>query len=210
MSHRVFDRLYERYDEWYRRHPIDAWNELLAVREALHGSPGPCLEVGVGTGWFASKAGCEYGVDPSMGMLRIARARGVEVVLGRGESLPFRDDSFGTVLMVVTLCFVQDPARVLEESARVVRRGGRVVPCIVPRESPWGRHYEKLASRGHPFYSLARFLTVGELVSLLEDAGLRVERMVATLSYGPEEEPRAEEPRSYSGWEGFVCIVAGR
>ena len=118
MSYRVFDRLYQRYDSWYERHPLTALNELEAAREALRGAPHPCLEIGVGTGWFASRLGCRYGVDPSLGMLRVARSRGVEVALGRGEALPVARGRLGSALLVVTLCFVEDPLLVLVEAPR--------------------------------------------------------------------------------------------
>jgi len=37
------------------------------------------LEIGVGTGRFASPLGIEYGIDPSEKMLEIAKKRGVKV-----------------------------------------------------------------------------------------------------------------------------------
>jgi len=78
----VFDSLASKYDSWYARHPVTAENEVIAARKALSGAR-PCLEVGVGTGFFAVRLGCDFGVDPSIGMLRVARARGVEVALAR-------------------------------------------------------------------------------------------------------------------------------
>ena len=210
MSYRVFDRLYERYDSWYHRHPGLAASELAAVRRALRGAPRPCLEVGVGTGWFASRLGCELGVDPSIGMLRLAAARGVMAVQGRGEALPFASSSIGTVLIVVTLCFADDPAGLLAEARRVLRPGGRLVACIVPRETPWGRHYVLQALRGHPFYRYARFLTARQLLSLAEQAGFRVEELVASIRYPPWGREHREPPTRYRGREGFLCLVAGR
>ncbi len=206
MSFEVFDRLWWRYDEWYEKHPVTARNELLAVLEALRGAPGPCMEVGVGTGWFAARAGCRYGVDPSRGMLRVALMRGVEVVQGRGESLPVRSGSLGSVLLVVTLCFVDDPHVVLAEAARSLAPGGVLAACIVPRDSPWGLHYESLARMGHPFYSRARFLSSRELVEAAVRAGFAVERLIGTLTYGPLEAERSEEPREYRPGMGFLCL----
>ncbi len=203
---RIFDLLYLDYDHWYEEHPVTARNELLVVGEALSGAPEPCVEVGVGTGWFASRLGCLLGVDPSLSMLRIARARGVEAVAGRGEALPLASSRLGTVLMVVTICFVDDPWRVVAEASRALVGGGRLVVCIVPRDSPWGRYYVSLASRGHPFYSHARFYTVGEVDEFARRAGLRRRRVLATLSYPPGAPERYEDPRPYTGSEGFACI----
>ncbi len=206
----VFETLYDRYDYWYSSKRITAENELRLVREAVGRDPGTCLEIGVGSGWFASRSGCKFGIDPSLNMLKLAVDRGVEVVQGVGESLPFRDGVFNTVVLIVTLCFVDDPLLVLKESYRVLRPGGRLIVCIVPRDSRWGEHYLSLKSRGHPFYSVARFYTVSEVLSMLTDVGFKTCSVLGVLTYGPLDEERVEEPRKYRGGEGFVCIVAGR
>ncbi|MCE4601287.1 MAG: class I SAM-dependent methyltransferase [Desulfurococcales archaeon] len=205
----VFDRLYERYDQWYLRHQSLAYSELLTVSKALEGLSGPCVEIGVGTGWFASRLGCDLGVDPSFNMLRVARSRGLEVVVGVGESLPLGTGRFSTVLMVVTLCFVDDPVSVFRESSRILADGGSLVACIVPRDSPWGEYYLQLSSMNHPFYRIARFYTVEEVDELAAGLGLRRTHAYATLTYPPGVE-RVEEPRAYQGGEGFVCLRYSR
>ncbi len=131
----VFDSLADRYDSWYVRHPVTAENEVNAARKALSGAR-PCLEVGAGTGFFAAGLGCIFGVDPSIGMLRIARARGVEVALAHAEYLPLRSSSMRGVAFIVTLCFLDDPRTALAESFRVLRPGGRLAACIVLADSP--------------------------------------------------------------------------
>jgi len=200
----VFDKYWGRYDEWYSRNRVIALNELRTVRSI--GLRGLGLEVGVGTGWFASRLGVGFGVDPSINMLRVAWRRGVEAVQAVGERLPFRSGVFDYVLLIVTLCFVDDPWRVVGESARVLKRGGRLVACIVPRDSPWGRYYEARRETS-PFYRVARFYTVGEVESMMTGAGLVVEGHYSTLHFNPGEEPRLEEPRPGASG-GFVCIYA--
>lgn len=59
---------------------------------------GPSLEIGVGTGRFAEALGIEYGVDVSGRVLELAKRRGITVVEGSGENLPFRDESFAPYL----------------------------------------------------------------------------------------------------------------
>jgi ubiquinone/menaquinone biosynthesis C-methylase UbiE len=205
----LFDELYERYDKWFEKNVFTAENEVKLVKLMVSGAPRPILEVGVGTGYFASKVEAEVGLDPSMKMLSIARMRNVELLIrGVGESLPFGDEVFGTVLIVVTLCFVDDPFRVLKESFRVLRREGLLVSCIVPKDSPWGEFYIKLGSQGHPFYSKARFLTLKEHEKLLELAGFKILYSMGTLSYPPIGEPINEEPSSNVNDKGFVCVKA--
>ena len=202
----VFDEYYEKYDSWYTKNIIIALNEVEAVESILNYSYQPCLEVGVGSGWFAKKLGCGIGVDPSYNMLIKARKRGVEVIQVIGESLPFRSNVFKTVLIVVTLCFVDNPALVLREANRVVSDRGRIITCIVPRDGLWGDYYIELAKQGHVFYGAARFYTSQEVVDMASNLGLKLEDCVGTLTFRPGEPPFREEPRDCSGKEGFVCL----
>ena len=202
----IFDKYADRYDKWYERNKITAENEIRAVEHSLRDSPRPCIEIGGGTGYFSSRFEC-INIDPSISMLRYSRAREIESIQGYGEYLPIRDSSAGTVLIVVTLCFVKSPERVIEESKRILMRRGRVVACIIPKESSWGRYYEKRRSES-PFYSVARFLSREELFKLLREQDLEIERVVGVLRYGPEDEPRQETPEIDNGEHGFICTVA--
>ncbi len=206
----IFDRLSARYDSWYERNRIIAENERRLVVLMVKGSRRPLVEVGVGTGFFASYVDAEAGVDPSLGMLEIARRRMPHslLVAGRGERLPLRSSAFGSALIVVTLCFADDPGSLLRESWRILRRGGTLVSCIVPADSSWGRRYKELGRRGHPFYSAARFLTRKQHLELIEAAGFYVEEELGVLSFKPWEEPRREEPKPWTGDLGFICVKA--
>jgi Methylase involved in ubiquinone/menaquinone biosynthesis len=132
------------YDAWYVKHPSLYKSELLAAaRLDCRGG----VEVGVGTGRFAAPLGLRAGVDPAREMLKLAPHE-LDLVEGVGEMLPLRSRAFTCALLVVTLCFVQDPAAVLREAMRVAER---VAACIVPGDSAWGRRYREAAARGHPF-----------------------------------------------------------
>ncbi|ACB40775.1 methyltransferase domain-containing protein [Pyrobaculum neutrophilum] len=189
------------YDRWYAAHPALYRSELDAVsRFDCRGG----VEVGVGTGRFAAPLGVRVGVDPVREMLKLAPGA-LELVEAVGEALPLRDKSLPCALLVVTLCFVDNPRAVLREAARVAER---VVACIVPRESPWGRLYVEMGAAGHPFYSRARFYTLGEVVEMA--GGLRPARVVATLLRPPGGPETEEEAREVSLAEaeraGFACV----
>ncbi len=86
------------------------------------------LDVGCGTGLnFSRLPSHVVGIDPSAGLLRIARRRAKRLAMGTGQSLPFPDASFDRVLSTYVLTTVPDWPRALNEMARVLRPGGRLV-----------------------------------------------------------------------------------
>ena len=207
----VFDRLVERYDAWYDS-PIGRAalaEEVDALRPLPVGLPHPWLEVGVGTGRIARSLGVELGLDPARDALILARRRGIGVVVGRGEALPFRGGTFGLVLFVTTLCFVADPLAALREAARVLRPGGAIVLGLIPADGPWGRHYRRLATEGHAYYREAHFFTRSELADLVSRAGLHPVRARSALCWPatatPAVEPAHEGDRDEAG---FIAVLA--
>lgn len=93
------------------------------------------LDVACGTGQVSAAAmhlvgpgGAVVGVDPSEGMLRIARERrGVRTLTGTAECLPAPDESFDFVVMGYALRHVSDLIAAFAQMHRVLRRGGTVV-----------------------------------------------------------------------------------
>ncbi len=92
------------------------------------------LDVATGTGLVARALRVQYGcdvvgLDRSADMLGAALALDghIPLVRGRAESLPFGDESFDHLTFTYLLRYVDDPAAVLRELARVVRPGGRIV-----------------------------------------------------------------------------------
>jgi len=206
----AFDTMAEKYDAWYDSDE----GRLLYDSEAgcvrgLVPEGGPLLEVGVGTGRFASLFPGAFGVDPARGALALAALRGVRVVEARGEALPFRDESFAVVLIIATLGFVDDPLEALREAERVLEKDGSIVVGLIPADSPWGRLYRGKKEEGHPFYGDSNLLAFEDLVGLLNGAGLRVAGVRSTLLHGPEEgQERREVAEGYVEGAGFVCVEA--
>jgi demethylmenaquinone methyltransferase / 2-methoxy-6-polyprenyl-1,4-benzoquinol methylase len=133
------------------------------------------LDVATGTGAVARlllDRGCTVtGLDQSAGMLAVARERlgGRAVFLdGRAEELPFEDRSFDALTFTYLLRYVEEPAAVLDELARVVRPGGAVamLEFFVPRapwRAPWDLYVDRvlpLAGRafGPEWEEVGRFL----------------------------------------------------
>jgi len=209
---RVFDAFIERYDAWFDspfgRFAFELEKSCIAC--LCRDLKRPALEIGVGTGRFAEALKIEYGVDISQKALEFAKRRGVLVVRGSGEELPFPNESFGTVFIIVTLCFVERPQRVLEEASRVLVKGGSLVLGLILRESPWARFYMKKAEAGNVFYKNATFFSFDEVRTMLAKSGLTIANVCSTLFQEPSEGPlRFEAPRrGYYEEAGFVAIEA--
>jgi len=207
----AFEELAERYDAWYDtaagRVLFDL--EVGALAPLLEDVNGVRLEVGVGSGRFARTLAIDVGLDPAQAPLELAAARGLCVVRGVGEQLPFRDGAFGIVLLVVTLCFADSPAHLLVEVGRVLRPGGRLVIGLVPLDSAWGRFYEEKGRAGHAFYRHARFLSLAEHYQLLGEAGFTIVDSRSTLLQPPTGDPVVEAVRSgVVERAGFVGLAA--
>jgi SAM-dependent methyltransferase len=205
----IFNKHALDYDDWYKKHELVAEAEVRAVSALRVNGFG--MEVGVGSGFFASKVGIPLGLEPALGMARLARDRGVMVVAGVGELMPVRDSSLNYVVVIVTICFLDDPRKTIHEIHRTLRPGGYLITCIVPRNSQHGKLYMELGKRGHKFYSAAHFYTVKELRELLEKIGFSIDdKAVAVLSRGVGD--YYEEPQYVSLSEaenyGFTCIRA--
>jgi ubiquinone/menaquinone biosynthesis C-methylase UbiE len=209
---RVFDSLASDYDAWFEEEGrLIFASEVEALRQALPLLPKPWIEVGVGSGRFAQALGIDIGLDPSSKLLEMARNRGISVFLGRGEEMPFQDGVFGTAFFVVTLCFVDSPRRTLDEAARFLKSGGKVVLGIVLKESPWGQLYQTKKEMGHRFYKYARFYNYGEVNMFLIQTGFSIEKVISTLFQNPGEVNHIELPRQgFSVDAGFIVILAGK
>lgn len=201
-----FEAHHQRYEAWFEQHEAAYISELLALRPFVPWD-GRGIEIGVGSGRFAAPLGVQVGLDPSAAMLAYATARGIEVVEGAAEDLPFQAGSFDHALVVTTICFVDSPAGMLAEARRVLRPGGRLVIGFIDRESALGQHY--LAHQAESvFYREATFLSADEVEHLLLEAGFAISAWGQTLAH-PLPGTREIEPlRSGRGQCAFVVAAA--
>ena len=207
-----FDTLASEYDTWFEEEGKPVFEiEVKAFQEVLALLPKPWLEVGVGSGRFAQALGIETGIDPSAKLLEMAKERGIKVFLARGEEKFFDEKTFGTVFLIVTLCFVDSPLAVLREAHRVLKPEGNIVLGLVLRESPWGKFYQVKKQEGHRFYKHAILYSYQEVERLLTDSGFIIEKVVSTLFQKPGEVKKMENPREgFSVDAGFTVVMAGK
>jgi ArsR family transcriptional regulator len=115
--------------------PGRTWQSL-AVGFAALLELGDVLDVGSGdgavAGYLAPYCRSLTCIDTSARMIAAAQARlakheHVRAQVADCHELPFRTASFDAVLLFHTLTYVKEPKRALEECARVLRPGGRLV-----------------------------------------------------------------------------------
>jgi SAM-dependent methyltransferase/DNA-binding transcriptional ArsR family regulator len=115
--------------------PGRTWQSLAVGLTALL-RLGDVLDVGSGDGAVASSIAPHCRsitcIDKSPRMIEAARERLAKLPNARAEladvqELPFRTASFDAILVFHTLTYAEDPRRAIDECARVLRPGGRVV-----------------------------------------------------------------------------------
>ena len=97
------------------------------------------------------------------------------MVAATAEELPFDDDSFDTVVSTLVLCTVDDPRRAIDETARVLRPGGKLLFLEHVRADT--RHLARWQDRLHrPWHAFAAGCHANRpTVELLRESPLRVE-----------------------------------
>lgn len=163
----------------------DRYRRLAGERKQalLGGLSGQVIEIGAGTGGnlpFYSPHIHLAALEPNPYMhpylTRRARSLDVDVTVHRGfaEDLPFDSESADVVVSTLVLCSVGDPARVLQETLRVLKPGGRFVFLEHVRAGP-GSSTRRRQEWIRPIWSL---LADGchpnrETGKLIETAGFR-------------------------------------
>jgi SAM-dependent methyltransferase len=195
------------YEDWFEKNRFAYESELLAVKARLPGS-GKGVEIGVGSGRFAAPLGIEIGIEPAVAMRAMARDRGIEVIGGAAEALPFREGAFDFALMVTTICFVDNAEAAFQEAFRALKPNGSLVIGFVDKESLVGRSY---ARKRHEslFYGIATFFSVEELVSYLRKAGFRDLEFSQTI-FHPLQEITTIEPILEGYGEGSFVVIRAR
>lgn len=94
------------YDSWYEKYKPVYESELLALKTFLpkNSEKLKTLEIGTGTGRFAKAL--RIALEPARSMVRFAKQRGLEVVIGVAEFLSFKRERFDLIVIVTALSFL--------------------------------------------------------------------------------------------------------
>ena len=164
-----FEDFSEIYDDWFEKNTDKYAAELLALRGFIpanaHG-----LEVGVGSGEFADPLGIKVGVEPLPKMAEKARKLGIHVLPGIAEDLPIQNSTFDFVLMVTTICFVDDLKKSFQEAFRVLKKDGFILIGFIDKDSELGNIYRANKDKSH-FYKIAEFFSTQEVLACLSESG---------------------------------------
>jgi SAM-dependent methyltransferase len=202
----AFDRNVDQYEQWFVDNPLAYVSELRAVRDLVPTNSNG-IEIGLGTGRFAAPLGITRGIEPSRSMAELARKKGIEVVAGVAEHLPFTDNEFGFVLMVTTVCFLDDMDMAFREVRRVLKPGGALVIGFVDRDSPLGKDYQARKDTS-AFYQHATFYTTKDIAAALEKAGFGAFEYRQTLFQPLETMAEVEPVKEGYGQGSFVVVRA--
>lgn len=190
------------YDQWFEEHTNLYESELLAI-ERLMPATGCGLEIGVGSARFASRLQIRFGIDPSPAMASIAQSRGINTEIGRAEALPYQQETFDFVLLVTSICFIQDPQQALKEMKRVLKPNGIVLLAFINKESELGKSYEA-QKQDNPYYRDAHFYSTDDLITMFSSMGFTLTDSIQTLFSNNESIIQQPEPGNDRG--SFVVL----
>jgi SAM-dependent methyltransferase len=201
-----FEKYYKKYEYWFINNSYVYESEIDAIKDILPDF-NDAVEIGVGSGRFAAPLGIKRGLEPSGKMARIAQKRGISVTEGIAEDMPFDDGGFDLVLMVTTLCFLDDVDKAFSEVYRILKPGGCFINGFVDRDSRLGRTYQKIKDK-NVFYRLADFYSVEEVKTILKKAGFKDFSYRQTIFKDLDDIKEVEESIKGYGSGSFVVISA--
>lgn len=204
----IFDKHVATYEKWYEDYSEVYQSELLALREQLEKLPENIrgIEVGLGTGRFASELGIKEGVEPSAAMGEKAINRGIEVIKGFAAQLPYGDLQFDFVLFV-TICHLDKMKYAIKEANRVLKPKGSILIGFLDKDQSIAKEYIEKRHRS-TFFAKANFYTVDRVVALLKEAGFKDLEFNQTLFGNLDEIKEVQRPKTGFG-EGSFVVVKG-
>ena len=200
----LFDNYAKEYDSWFVENDKLYESELSAVSSMIDKDK-TYIEVGVGTGIFASKLGIKEGIEPSSGMREVAVSRGIEVKDAFAQNLPYKDNSVEGLVMITVDCFIEDISEVYNEAYRVLKNGGSYIVAFIDRDTPLGEGYERNKADS-VFYKDSIFRSASEMKNELEKAGFKVQMTKQTVySFDNVNQPVKE-----GNGEGVFAVIKAK
>lgn len=191
----------DKYERWFQEN-IHAYESELNALRTLN-IRGKSIEIGVGTGKFAYPLGIKLGIEPTEEMYQMALELGIDVICAEAEELPLVSAYFDWVLVVTTICFVNDPLKALYEIYRILRSGGHVAIAFVDKDTALGKKY-LIKKDKSDFYIDAEFYGAKEIEEMMIKAGFIDIKAVQTLK--DADLSHTEQPENGYGQGGFAVL----
>ena len=208
VQSKVFSDHVDDYEKWYEEYAEVYDSELVALREHFNELPENLhgIEVGLGTGRFSRPLDIKEGIEPSEAMAQVAMSRGIEIMGGIAERLPYADLRFDFVLFV-TICHLDSPKVAFEEAFRVLKHKGSVIIGFLDRDQAIATSYKERGQQS-TFYTNARFYTVPRISTLLKEVGFKNPQWTQTLFGELEDITSVQQPQPGTGEGSFVVVRA--
>ncbi len=162
------------------------------------------LDLGVGTGVFSEaikENGFIIGIDPSFKMIMEGKKKRefIKFVMGVGEKLPFKNESFDCIISAYVMRNLDSVRITLSEALRVLKPGGKIIilEFFPPKNVVLRFFYKFYLGRIVPFFygffykdtlpikyfsnSIFSFMKVSEFSSLLNNIGFVKIKIVKTF-----------------------------
>ncbi len=204
----VFNKNVEAYEAWYDTYHEVYMSEVAAIQEQLLKLPENIrgIEVGLGTGRFSEPLGIKEGIEPSPEMAKKALKRGIEIMEGVAEHLPYSDMQFDFVLFV-TICHLDNVRDAFQEAYRVLKPGGTILIGFLDKDQSIAKHYEEKRKRS-TFFRNAIFYSTERVQKLVKDAGFMNQEFNQTLFGELDEIKKVQVPKVGFGEGSFVVVKA--
>ena len=204
----IFNNNVEAYEAWYDTYPEVFQSELAAIREQLLKLPEDIygIEVGLGTGRFSKALGIKEGIEPSEEMAKKAIKRGIEIMKGVAEKLPYGDYHFDFILFV-TICHLNNLKAALKEAHRVLKPGGSIIIAFLDKDQTIAQQYEEKRYLS-TFFKNATYYSVDKVKDLLNKAKFKNFEFNQTLFGELNEIKDLQTPKEGYGEGSFVVVKA--
>jgi ubiquinone/menaquinone biosynthesis C-methylase UbiE len=151
---------------------------------------GRLLEIGCGTGhwseFFSDKGFDVTGIDVSAEMIKIARQKHIpnsRFEIADGRNLPFEDESFDVAAAITVLEFTPEPANIISEMVRCVKKSKGVL--IISVLNSLSGYNQKRKNKLGSVYSSAHLFSPQQIRDLLSQYGLP---RIQITGFVPEKE----------------------
>ncbi|MHA1490471.1 MAG: class I SAM-dependent methyltransferase [Promethearchaeota archaeon] len=201
-----FERYPFKYEQWFIKNKFAYKSELLAIRKQLPEIKNG-VEIGVGSGRFSVPLGIKLGVEPSRKMRDLSKLKMMDLIDSIAESLPFKSSIFDFVLMVTTICFVDDVEATFKEVFRILKQEGIFIIGFIDRNSEIGKFYEQ-HKKSSVFYNMADFYSVDKVVFFLKKVKFKHFNFNQTIFHPLSSINNIEEVKNGHGKGSFVVIKA--